>query len=312
MVIPILAFFYSYFLFLPVLLPILFLFLSHAGTTAQKMWQNLRDSYRRKLKTRLEKKSGDGAKRDDNWPYFEAMDFLRNVLIPRESSGNIPSVNYENLGDKSTVDSPADISNDEDNNIVDVCNVTAEPNTLKTNFENDSSDEVLDISQTTKNRNQKPNKPTEKKGNKRGLSDNDKFLEIESKKLQILSERFSKKPEKKEDDADTHFVLSLLEPMKELSSLEKMRVKSDIMNLLTRALENKADQRPSAGFLVSPSLSVNTNYSGTSVESIGPMEETSRGDNFAQSFMPLQPNQFPTTSENQYNHHMGFFNQRQV
>ncbi|KAL4153275.1 hypothetical protein QTP88_001108 [Uroleucon formosanum] len=282
------------------------------GTTAQKMWQNLRDSYRRKLKTRLEKKSGDGAKRDDNWPYFEAMDFLRNVLTPRESSGNIPSVNYENLGDKSTVDSPADISNDEDNNIVDVCNVTAEPNTLKTNFENDSSDEVLDISQTTKNRNQKPNKPTEKKGNKRGLSDNDKFLEIESKKLQILSERFSKKPEKKEDDADTHFVLSLLEPMKELSSLEKMRVKSDIMNLLTRALENKADQRPSAGFLVSPSLSVNTNYSGTSVESIGPMEETSRGDNFAQSFMPLQPNQFPTTSENQYNHHMGFFNQRQV
>jgi len=115
------------------------------------------------LKTRLEKKSGDGAKRDDSWPYFEAMDFLRNVLTPRESSGNIPSVNFENLGDKSTADSLTDISNDEDNNIVDVCNVTAEPSTLKANFENDSSDEVLDISQTTKNRNQKPNKPTEKK-----------------------------------------------------------------------------------------------------------------------------------------------------
>jgi len=226
-------------------------------------------------------------------------------LTPRESSGNIPSVNFENLGDKSTADSLTDISNDEDNKIVDVCNVTAEPSTLNANFENDSSDEVLDISQTTKNRNQKPNMPTEKKGNKRGFSDNDKFLEIKSKKLQILSERFSKKPEKK-DHAGTHFVLSLLEPMKELSSLGKMRVKSDIMNLLTRALEKKSNQRPSAGFLVSSPLSVNTNYSGTSVESIGPMDDTSRGDNFAQSLMPLQPNQFPTNSENQYNHHMGF------
>lgn len=263
------------------------------------MWQNLRDSYRRKLKTRLEKKSGDCAKKDDNWPYFEAMDFLRNVLTPRESSGNITSIHFENIGD---IDSLENFTDYEDNgNVGNISNV-AGPSSLGASLENDPSDEVLENPQTSKNGNKKPNKPSEKRANKRGYNDNEKFLEIESKKLQILAERFATKPEKK-DDADTHFVLSLLEPLKELSSLHKMKVKSEIMNLLTRALENKDEQTPSARFIVSPALSVNTNYSATPPlsGSIGSLDECSSGvDNFTPSVVI---GNFPTNSQNQYHHH---------
>lgn len=266
--------------------------------TAQKMWQNLRDSYRRKLKTRLEKKSGDCAKREDNWSYFEAMDFLRNVLTPRESSGNI---NFDNQEDQSTVDLPAQIAIDEDNSNVDTICSVAEPSSHSANYEN--ADKVSEILQSLEHRNQKSNKPTEKKAYKRSYNDNEKFLELESKKLQILSERFAKKPEKKEDDADTHFVLSLLEPMKELSSLQKMRVKIEIMNVLTRALENKAEQRSIARCLDSPALSVITNYSTTSSplsSSICPMEESSSGvDNFVPNVLSSQ---YSTIVPNQYNH----------
>lgn len=52
-------------------------------------------------------------------------------------------------------------------------------------------------------------------------SDNEKCLEIESMKLQILAKMFATKPKKK-DDADTNFVLSFIEPLKKLSSLHKM------------------------------------------------------------------------------------------
>lgn len=120
--------------------------------------------------------------------------------------------------------------------------------------------------------------------------------------MQILAERFATKPEKK-DDADTHFVLSLLEPLKELSSLHKIKVKSEIMNILTRTLENKAEQAPSSRFIVSPPLSVNTNYSATPSslsDSIGLIEECSSGvDNFAPSVLS---GHFLTNSQNQYHH----------
>lgn len=262
------------------------------GLTAQKMWHNLRDSYRRKLKTRLEKKSGDCGKKDDNWPYFEAMDFLRNVLTPRESSGNIT-----NIERNSTVVSVAQFTEDEDNDNVD--NVMSQNQVnLGEHFGIDPSDEVLEISQTSKNGKNKLNKPVEKRANKRGYSDNDKLIEIESKKLQILTERFATKPEKIED-ADTHFVLSLVEPLKELSSLQKMKVKSEIMNVITRALENKAAQESSVRF---------NNYSATPSplsNSIGSMEECSSGiDNFAPNILS---GHFPPNSQNQYNMNAGIF-----
>lgn len=173
----------------------------------------MRDSYRRKLKAQLEKKSGEGAKKYDMWPYFKAMDFLRDMLTPRESSGNITntSINFENTDDKSTVNLPADFDDNEDNEYTDNISNIKEPNSHGAKVEIDPLDEVLET-QTVETGNKKPNKPAEKRANKRGYSDNEKLLEIESKKLKILAERFVPKPEKK-DDADTHFVLSLLEPL---------------------------------------------------------------------------------------------------
>lgn len=70
------------------------------------------------------------------------------------SSGNI---NFDNLEDKSTVDLPTDITNYENSNVDNICNV-AKPSFLSANFENKLSDEVSKTLQVLEKINQKPNK----------------------------------------------------------------------------------------------------------------------------------------------------------
>lgn len=76
------------------------------------------------------------------------------------------------------------------------------------------------------------------------------------------------------------------------------------MNILTRTIENKAEQELSASFIVSPALSVNAKYSVTPshlTSSIGSVEECSSGINsFSSSVLS---GHFPTNSQNQYHHH---------
>lgn len=107
--------------------------------------KQLRDSYRWKLKTRLEKKSSYYAKKDDNWLYFETMDFLRNDSTVK--FWDIISINLastDNPGDDmSTVDSSADITD----NIGNIYSVVR-PSFLSANFVSNPlpSDKVISIS----------------------------------------------------------------------------------------------------------------------------------------------------------------------
>jgi len=66
------------------------------GEQARKAWENLRDTFRRKLKTDTETKSGQGRSDIVKWPFFNTMMFLKDVMIPRESSGNLPLTYDEN------------------------------------------------------------------------------------------------------------------------------------------------------------------------------------------------------------------------
>jgi len=66
------------------------------GEQARKAWENLRDTFRRKLKMDTETKSGQGRSEIVKWPFFNTMMFLKDVMIPRESSGNLPLTYDEN------------------------------------------------------------------------------------------------------------------------------------------------------------------------------------------------------------------------
>ncbi|KAF0707576.1 BESS domain-containing protein, partial [Aphis craccivora] len=63
---------------------------------AYKAWENHRDTFRRKLKTDTETKSGQARSESVKWPFFNTMMFLKDVMIPRESSGNLPLTHVEN------------------------------------------------------------------------------------------------------------------------------------------------------------------------------------------------------------------------
>nr|CAD7438559.1 unnamed protein product [Timema bartmani] len=66
------------------------------GKQACKKWENLRDTFRRKYKVQHETKSGQKTSAPDKWPYFNNMLFLKDIMTPRDSLGNLPATVKEN------------------------------------------------------------------------------------------------------------------------------------------------------------------------------------------------------------------------
>lgn len=202
-----------------------------SGNLAKRSWENLRDSYRKKLKARSETKSGQAADNTDTkWPYFESMDFLRDMLIPRESSGNLQfpayaassSANQEDINHVLLVD-------DQFNDSLPSGSVNSPSATTQ---EEHSIQPVSFDGKRSESENKKV-KPL-----KRKTDIGHQALDLERRKLQLLEERFAEKTRK--DDEDYLFLMSLLPSIKILDTLQKMKLRMSMLADVTRELEIKS------------------------------------------------------------------------
>ena len=198
-----------------------------SGNLAKKTWENLRDSYRKKLKARSETKSGQAADNyDTKWPFFASMDFLRDMLIPRESSGNlhfpgnpISSPAYEEDMDDKVVPDEDEFNDSLESGSINVPSAT-----------NSREEQPIQSDKGSKTQNIRL-QPRKRKSA-------DQALDIEKRKLQLLEERFTEKTRK--DDDDYLFLMSLLPSIKQLDPIQKMRLRMSMLESVTRELEKNS------------------------------------------------------------------------
>lgn len=154
-------------------------------------------------------------KADCKWPYFKHMLFLKGVLLPRKTATNIPSASCSHdLLDASSRNSPSSK----------VSAMNGENVSSKNFVENDS--EITDkISE----------KPKEKRN-----SFQDEIINIEKKKIKLFAQKLQTRtcPQIQADDEDMHFFKSILPHIRKFSDLQKMKVRMEFMNIITRELEN--------------------------------------------------------------------------
>lgn len=209
------------------------------GEQARKSWENLRDTFRRKLKTDIETKSGQARSESVKWPFFNTMMFLKDVMIPRESSGNLPLTHIENelspnnfsnatldVDEENTSDTEADIN----------CSV-GEPEASGSEFTSFAKPQSKQqLSSSSKRNNKNDNDTIISKKQKQNSYDS-QVLEIERRKINLMEKRFSRSTNTHQDDQDYAFFMSLLPSVRQLNQIEKMRLRMKIMNDVTDALE---------------------------------------------------------------------------
>lgn len=62
-------------------------------------WKNLRDNFRKELRKLLKSRSGDAATTPTpRWIHFKCLDFLIDIMDPKQTAGNIPDT--ENVASK--------------------------------------------------------------------------------------------------------------------------------------------------------------------------------------------------------------------
>lgn len=210
------------------------------GEQARKAWENLRDTFRRKLKTDTETKSGQGRSEIVKWPFFNIMMFLKDVMIPRESSGNLPltydenelspsnlsNATLEDVDEENTNDAEADIN----------CSIR-EPETSGSEFTSFAIPQSKQQPSSSLKKNYKNDNNTILSKKQKQNSYDSQVLEIERRKISLMEKRFSRPTNTHQDDQDYAFFMSLLPSVKQLNQIEKMRLRMKIMNDVTDALE---------------------------------------------------------------------------
>ncbi|XP_071055965.1 transcription factor Adf-1-like [Onthophagus taurus] len=187
---------------------------------AKKQWELLRDTFRREFKKVNATQSGQEAddeyiEADCKWPYFKYMLFLKDVLLPRKTATNIPSASSSrDLLDASSRNSP----NSE------VSAINAENVTSQDVVETDS--EIID-------------KVSEKPKRKRN-SFQDEVINIEKKKVKLFEQKLRARacPQNQEDDDDMHFFKSILPHIRKFTDVQKMKVRMEFINIISRELQN--------------------------------------------------------------------------
>lgn len=159
-------------------------------------------------------------------------------MTARESSGNLPSTQYQN------VPSPSELSTAtlEEENAADT-----EPDTDHPSEEPEASGSnyaVFTKPPSIQKKSQSLPKTLNKNDYDSQFSKRQKLntydlqaLEIEKRKINLMEQRFSRPTINYQDDEDYAFFMSLLPSVKKLSQIEKMKLRMRIMGDVTDALE---------------------------------------------------------------------------
>lgn len=168
------------------------------------------------------------------------MMFLKDVMIPRESSGNLPlmydenELSLSNLSNATLEDVDEENTNDTEADIN--CSIR-EPEASGSEFTSFVKPQSKQQPSSSLKRNNKNDNDTILSKKQKQNSYDSQVLEIERRKINLMEKRFSRPTNTLQDDQDYAFFMSLLPSVKQLNQIEKMRLRMKIMNDVTDALE---------------------------------------------------------------------------
>lgn len=183
----------------------------------KKKWKYLRDQYSTELSKITRPKSGAGA--DEivtcKWQYFEALSFLKDIVRPRQSSGNCSILKSSNtVEDIERLSNSPGIGVEED--VIGSENVVEVLHREDVTVDNDEISTTPDRSGGTENEEETPRAKKVTRHTvdrmKRVRTDDytSSMLEIERKKLEILLQKRKAKEEKEPEDEHLLFFKTLL------------------------------------------------------------------------------------------------------
>ncbi|XP_022164934.1 uncharacterized protein LOC111029967 [Myzus persicae] len=196
---------------------------------AKKKWKNLRDTYAKELKKIPKPRSGADADNEPEytgtWPYFESMSFLKVILKPRKQDGNI--IEPEESAESYLMDS----SESTCASLVD----KFDTNTTQDNFDSFSQDDPQLQESELERSESVMTTEYETEARHDGL---EAFIQLEKEKIQVL-----RQDQQDNNDDDLLWFKSMLPYMKKLPSLNKLRFRTQMQELLIKELSNLNKQQ---------------------------------------------------------------------
>ncbi|KAI5744979.1 hypothetical protein M8J76_007158 [Diaphorina citri] len=165
--------------------------------------------------------------RNCDWPYYEALLFLKDQFEPRPSSGNLNLEEDSDFDFTSPAPSPHNISHvrTQSPEVTLVDNSTFE--TLLESLDSDSHGES--------------SQSAERRPRKKKLGDTQQqFLALEQEKIQLMRDRSLRKNEKGDPDSD--FFKSILPQIKGLTDRKKLKFRIKILELLDEMMNDDDDE----------------------------------------------------------------------
>lgn len=218
----------------------------------KKKWKNLRDTYAKELKKIPKPRSGADADNEPEytgtWPYFESLSFLKVILKPRKQDGSIiePEESAESYlmdSSESTYASQGDKfdTNMTQNNFE---STTLDDPELQ-GFELERSELVMTTENETEARrnysiSSASSSTTATTKQKRKHKDDglEVFIQLEREKIQVL-----RQDQQDNNDDDLLWFKSMLPYMKQLPSLNKLRFRTQMQELLLKELSSLNKQQ---------------------------------------------------------------------
>ncbi|XP_045474622.1 transcription factor Adf-1-like [Harmonia axyridis] len=240
-------------------------------------WKNLLDTFNRELKKVHKSRSGEEAngpcRYKGTWCYFEEMYFLKRILTPRKTKGNLSSSQEKDInGDEFQSESQEDDESEanrcieqeeydkEEEELTHIEDVPKSAIRLKlskrrrpTSLQNELENLEKSLPSSTSPKN--PIKVSRKRKAGTPQYQHDCFeremLQLEAKELDILRNT-------KDDDEDINFFKSLLPHVRQLSSINKLNFRSQVQNLLCQELcKLEPSNRASSSYCSPPSSDYN-------------------------------------------------------
>ncbi|XP_031333932.1 uncharacterized protein LOC116163943 [Photinus pyralis] len=209
---------------------------SRLKETVAARWKNKKDKYRRELKQVPVLRSGAPADHyKSNWPYFDMMSFLKDLLIPGVKSGNLPSLDESSQVDENICDLEGDKDDETDTQSdMDTTYVNSPPSVSVSREERplSSASASSSISQHRKGKTRK----------RIGDVREGKFLEIENKKLNLLTQHLKNDAEEA-DCEELLFFKSLIPYMKNFNQIQRLKLRSKIQTVISDELESAENNK---------------------------------------------------------------------
>ncbi|KAF5308579.1 hypothetical protein FQR65_LT18058 [Abscondita terminalis] len=207
---------------------------------AKKRWKSLRDVFRVELKKIPKLPSGVGTPSTftSSWCHFESLIFLRDQMVPRQLTGNLPlsQVNEESDPAADASESGNVSENDLESQQQNSANENRDENVISGNHENDHETDRTQTEDTPGLKRPAGSQGKRNAKRKQEDFDIDRFLALEQEKIQLLK---STENPPRNDDEDYHFLMSFHPYLKEMRLETKMWFRLKMQELLYNCTVNE-------------------------------------------------------------------------